>query len=224
MALIDGPRLPPRTGGKADCLVVLLHGYGADGRDLIDLGGAFADLLPGAAFVAPHAPEACAQAPTGRQWFPLTSPDPHELAKGADAAWPVLRSFLAQELDRLGLPASRLALVGFSQGTMMALHAATAGKVAAAAVLGYSGLWTDAQQSPALAGVPPILLIHGTQDEVIPAGALFGSAYALAAAGAAVQWHLCHGLGHGIDEAGLMMGGAFLSEMLGRAPRQASQE
>ncbi|MCP5910277.1 hypothetical protein NL326_27115, partial [Klebsiella pneumoniae] len=81
MALLDGPRLAPRSGA-ADALVVLLHGYGADGRDLIDIGAAFANLLPGAAFVAPHAPEPCAEEPVGRQWFPLTFRDPHELARG----------------------------------------------------------------------------------------------------------------------------------------------
>ena len=141
MALLDGPRLAPRSG-TADALVVLLHGYGADGRDLIDIGAAFADLLPGAQFVAPHAPEPCAEAPVGRQWFPLTFRDPHELARGTEAAWPPLRGFLDRELTALGLPASRLALLGFSQGAMMALHAATVpGGARPAAVVGCSGLW-----------------------------------------------------------------------------------
>lgn len=217
MALIDGPRLAPRSGGKADSLVVLLHGYGADGRDLIDLGGMFAERLPGAAFVAPHAPDPCDQSPTGRQWFPLTSSAPQDLARGAATAWPILRSFLAEELATHDLQPSRLALVGFSQGTMMALHAVTAGEVAAAAVVGYSGLWTQFERPPtALPSLPPILLVHGTTDEVIPLGALFASANALAAAGGRVEFHLCHDVGHGIDEAGLFHGGAFLAEMLGR--------
>lgn len=218
MALLDGPRLAPRSGGKADSLVVLIHGYGADGRDLIDLGGPMGELLPGAAFVSPHGPEPCAEAPVGRQWFSLASRDPHDIARGAAAAWPVLRSFLAEELSSLGLPPQRLALVGFSQGTMMALHAVTAGGVAAGAVVGYSGLWTQAAGTPtALEHLPPILLVHGSDDEVIPPAALFGSANALAAAGGAAQWHLSFGLGHGIDEAGLFHGAHFLAQMLGPA-------
>lgn len=225
MALLDGPRLAPRSGA-ADALVVLLHGYGADGRDLIDIGAAFADLLPGAAFVAPHAPEPCAEAPVGRQWFPLTFRDPHELARGTQAAWPTLRAFLDSELTALRLPASRLALLGFSQGAMMALHAATAqGGARPAAVVGCSGLWAELQNPPeAIDRPPPLLLVHGAQDELIPVSAMFASAQALAAAGAPVEWHMCPDLGHGIDEAGLFHAGAFLAEALGRRPRRASQE
>lgn len=220
--ILDGPRLPPRAGGPADALVVLLHGYGADGRDLIDLGAAWSDLLPHAAFVAPHAPEPCAGAPVGRQWFDLTFRDPHELSRGADAVAPLLQGFLAMELAKLDLPASRLALVGFSQGAMMVLKVATSSADRMAAVVAYSGLWTGAaggvrgDRAPAIPAPPPLLLIHGSEDEVVPAQALFASAYGLAEAGVAVEWHLSHGLGHGIDEAGLAHGGAFLARALGR--------
>ena len=120
-AEIDGPRLAPRSG-SARQLVVFLHGYGADGNDLIEIGRAWQPLLPQAAFVSPHAPEPCGQAPTGRQWFPLTFRDPNERWIGVNKAAPMLERFLDAELARHGLPASALALVGFSQGTMMALH------------------------------------------------------------------------------------------------------
>jgi len=224
---LDGPRLGPKAGGPPDALVVLLHGYGADGRDLIDIGEAWSDLLPHAAFVAPHAPEPCGGAPVGRQWFELTFRDPHELVRGVEAAAPALHAFLEVELERLGLPASRLALVGFSQGTMMALRLATTiPELTPGAVVGYSGLWTEIQRGrePEFAGAPPTLLVHGSDDEVIPAQALFASAYGLAAVGASVEWHLSLGLGHGIDEAGLHHGGAFLAGILGRGNRAASQE
>lgn len=216
MAVLDGPRLPPRAGGRADSLVVLLHGYGADGRDLIDLGKAWGKVLPRTAFVSPHGPDPCAQAPVGRQWFPLTSLDPHDLARGVAGAAPILRRFLQEELDAHGLDATRLALVGFSQGTMMALDVATSDVLRPAAVVGYSGAWVGAGGggSVQVAEPPPILLVHGTADEVIPAGALFGSAYGLAAAGVPVEWHLCHGLGHGIDPEGLGIGGDFLARAL----------
>ena len=225
---LDGPRLPPLAGGPPDSLVVFLHGYGADGRDLIDLGEAWADLLPHTAFVSPHAPQPCGGAPVGRQWFDLTFRDPHELSRGTDAAAPLLRRFLEAELERHALSPRQLALVGFSQGAMMALKIATWWPQRLAAVVAYSGLWTGASggnpamDAPALAAAPPILLVHGSVDEVVPAEALFASAYGLAAAGVPVEWHLSMGVGHGIDAAGLGHGGAFLARAL-RAGLEASQ-
>jgi phospholipase/carboxylesterase len=118
---LDGPRLSPKSG-SAQQLVVFLHGYGADGNDLIDIGRAWQQMLPNAAFVSPHAPEPCGQAPVGRQWFPLTMRDPNERWLGVNKAAPTLAHFLDAELARHKLPPSALALVGFSQGTMMALH------------------------------------------------------------------------------------------------------
>src|SRR5262249_13874032 len=137
---LNGPRLAPRGGAKPRQLVVFLHGYGADGNDLIDIGRAWQDLLPEAAFVSPHAPHPCGQAPMGREWVPLTFRDPHERWNGAIAAAPVLNAFLDAELQRQGLAAGALALVGFSQGTMMALHVGLRRAQAPAAIVGYSGL------------------------------------------------------------------------------------
>ena len=139
MAELDGPRIEPRQGAARQ-LVVFLHGYGADGNDLIELGRAWQDLLPNAAFVSPHAPEPCGQAPIGRQWFELTFRDPNERWIGVNQAAPVLERFLDAELARRNLPASALALVGFSQGTMMALHVGLRRATAPLAIVGYSGL------------------------------------------------------------------------------------
>src|ERR1700719_1253210 len=122
MAELNGPRLEPRAGGTAKQLVVFLHGYGADGNDLIEIGRSWQGLLPQAAFVSPHAPEPCGQAPVGRQWFALTFRDPNERWLGVNKAAPMLETFLRAELERRTLAPSALALVGFSQGTMMALH------------------------------------------------------------------------------------------------------
>jgi len=212
---LDASRQSPRSGGAPRQLVVLLHGYGADGRDLIDLAEAWADLLPDAAFVAPHAPDPCGEAPVGRQWFPLTRMDPHELLRGADAAGPGLIRFLDAECAQQGVPRARLALMGFSQGCMMALHVAlTMARSDAggpAVVVGYSGAFIGDPAAGAVASPPPVLLIHGSADQVIPAQALFGSAFALADLGVPVEWHLSHGLAHGIDDAGLAHGGHFLA-------------
>jgi phospholipase/carboxylesterase len=215
-AELDGPRLAPRSG-PAQQLVVFLHGYGADGNDLIDIGGAWQQYLPQAAFVSPHAPEPCGQAPVGRQWFPLTFRDPNERWIGVNKAAPVLQRFLDAELLRHKLPPSALALVGFSQGTMMALHLGLRRAVAPAAIVGYSGLLVVPPDGEieAFAGEiksrPPVLLVHGDRDELIPAQALFQAAQGLAGLGLTVEWHLSPGIGHGIDAEGLRHGGEFLA-------------
>jgi phospholipase/carboxylesterase len=219
MAELDGPRLEPRSG-NAKQLVVFLHGYGADGNDLIDIGRAWAALLPNAAFVSPHAPRPCGQAPTGREWFALTFRDPGERWVGVNAAAPGLESFLDAELARLGLPPSALALVGFSQGTMMALHVGLRRKAAPAAIVGYSGMLAmpeniDPEQFAAeIKSRPPVLLIHGDQDPLIPVQALFHAAQALTALEVPVEWHISQGAGHGIDQEGLRQGGEFLAHRL----------
>ena len=128
-----------RSSGAAQQLVVFLHGYGADGNDLIDIGRAWQQYLPNAAFVSPHAPEPCGQAPVGRQWFALTFRDPNERWIGVNKAAPQLERFLDAELNRHKLPPSALMLVGFSQGTMMALHVGLRRATAPAAIVGYSG-------------------------------------------------------------------------------------
>jgi phospholipase/carboxylesterase len=218
-AELDGPRLEPR-GGRARHLVVFLHGYGADGNDLIDIGRAWQQLLPDTAFVSPHAPRPCGQAPTGREWFPLTFRDPNERWTGVNAAAPGLAAFLEAELERHKLPPSALALVGFSQGTMMALHVGLRRTVAPVAIVGYSGLLVgpasgeiEAMKDEIVAR-PPVLLVHGDRDDLIPAQALFLAAQGLAALGVPVEWHLSAGVGHGIDGEGLRHGGEFLARRL----------
>ena len=220
MAELDGPRLEPRSG-PARQLVVFLHGYGADGNDLIDIGRAWQGLLPHAAFVSPHAPEPCGQAPVGKQWFPLTFRDPNERWEGVNNAGTGLEQFLDAELARRKLPPSALALVGFSQGTMMALHMGLRRAAPPAAIVGYSGVFVlpDKIKPDAIAGEikskPPVLLVHGADDDLIPAQALFQSAQALAALEVPVEWHLSEGVGHGIDQEGLRHGGEFLARRFG---------
>jgi phospholipase/carboxylesterase len=204
-------RAGPARGGAPDSLVLLLHGYGADGGDLIGLAEPWGAALPGALFLAPDAPEPCEAAPWGRQWFSLEDRDPARLAEGVASAVPRLRRLLARERAAHGLGAERTALMGFSQGAMLALAAGLSAEPPPAAILGYSGAL--------LAGLgtarPPVLLVHGEADLVVPAAATRAAASALAAAGVPVETLLRPGLGHSIDEAGIAAGAAFLARHLG---------
>ena len=221
MADLDGPRLEPRSGTPKQ-LVVFLHGYGADGNDLIDIGRAWQQLLPDAAFASPHAPNPCGQAPMGREWFPLTMRDPNERWTGVNAAAPVLNAFIDAELKRRNLPDSALALVGFSQGTMMSLHVGLRRAAAPAAIVGYSGMLVvpediDPDQfAGEIRSRPPVLLVHGDQDQLIPVQALMHAAQGLAALEVPVEWHISPGVGHGIDQEGLRQGGEFLVRRFAR--------
>jgi phospholipase/carboxylesterase len=218
MSLIDGPRLAPAAGGAPRQLVVFLHGYGADGNDLIGLGREWANALPHAAFVSPDAPEPCAMAPTGRQWFNLTFGDLSEIPRGVAQAAPGLSAFLDAELARHKLPAHALALVGFSQGSMLALALGLKRKPAPAAIVAYSGALATVEALPeGPSAAPAILLVHGDRDEVIPIEAMLLAREQLAAAGRPVEWHIASGIGHGIDPEGLRLGGAFLRQAFARA-------
>lgn len=211
MTQLDGPRLPPSSGGPARSLVVLLHGYGADGNDLIGLANYWAAALPDTAFVAPHAPEPCGMSPAGRQWFALSMRDPSEYWRGVNEAAPDLNRFLDDELAKHALTEARLALVGFSQGTMMSLHVGLRRASAPACIVGFSGLLAGVDDLPEDPPVkPPIVLVHGDQDEVLPIGFMFEGANALNQIRIPVEWHISLGIGHGIDENGLSIGSDFL--------------
>jgi phospholipase/carboxylesterase len=225
-AKLTGPRLEAKSG-QAKQLVVFLHGYGANGDDLIELGQHWRALLPDTAFVSPNAHELCPGAPMGRQWFALSAArgvddarSAEDRWKGAEAAKPVIDAFLDEELARLGLDESRLALCGFSQGTMMALHVGLRRRRRPAAIVGFSGLLVGPEKLPADSGAPPppILLVHGDQDAMIPVDAMFLAADQLAAANIPTQWHLSMGVGHGIDGGGLRHAGLFLAKAFGVPP------
>lgn len=214
---LDGPALAPASGADPDALVVLLHGLGADGNDLIGLAPEWAALLPNAAFVSPHAPFPCDMAPFGRQWFSLQERTASAILAGIQIAQPILDAFLDRQLAKFGLPDSRLALVGFSQGTMMALFAAPQRRTPCAAVLGYSGALFAAQELEHAPSKPPTLLIHGDADEVVPVQATINAGSVLDQAGFDVRTEIRPGLAHGIDPAGIQMGGEFLARHLASA-------
>jgi phospholipase/carboxylesterase len=216
MAFLSGPRMPPRAGGPPRQLIVLLHGVGADGNDLIELAPALAARLPGAAFVAPDAPEPCDMAPFGRQWFSLRDRRPEALLLGVQAVAPLVDAFLDAELERYRLADHQLALVGFSQGAMTALHVALRRKPAPAGVLGYSGALLGGERLPEEAiSRPPMYLVHGDADEVVPVEATHAAVAGLQAAGIPVQWSIRRGLPHGIDPESVEHGAAFLAAAFG---------
>jgi phospholipase/carboxylesterase len=211
---LDGPRLEPR-GRTTSALVVLLHGYGANGDDLIALGDGWRRRLPDAAFVAPNALETIPGMYGALQWFALTLRDPSEYWRGVVAAQPALDRFLDAELARYRLAPDRLVLAGFSQGSMMALHVGLRRASAPAGIVAYSGLLAGPDHLGETKARPPILLIHGEADDLIPVEALHMGREALAHAGLRVEWHVRPGLGHGIDPEGQAMAGHFMAQMLG---------
>jgi phospholipase/carboxylesterase len=207
MSTLDGPRLPPASGRAPRQIVIFAHGYGSNGDDLIGLAPFLGQALPEALFVSPNAPEPVPGYPAGRQWFPISRLDPALMAAGVQGAAHHLDGFIDAELARYGLPASACALVGFSQGTMMALHVGLRRAEPLGAVLGLSGMLAD---SGPVRSRPPVALIHGSADEVIPIGALFASLDGLARQGVPALWRISHGTGHSVAEDGLALGGAFL--------------
>jgi phospholipase/carboxylesterase len=214
---LDGPGFGPAAGGRARSLVVLLHGLGADGHDLIQLAPHWAELLPSTAFVSPHAPFPCDMAPYGRQWFSLQDRDPHRIRSGVAAAAPILDAFLDATLEAHRLDDSALALIGFSQGTMMSLHVAPRRARAIAGVVGFSGALVGAEDlATELRSTPPVLLVHGDADQVVPFSAMAAAQSALSAAGVEVTTERRPGLPHSIDEVGLEKAAAFLARRLPR--------
>jgi phospholipase/carboxylesterase len=213
---LTGPQQPPASGGAPRQLVVLLHGVGADGSDLIGLAPYWAELLPDAEFLSPDAPFPCDMAPFGRQWFSLQDRSPAAILAGVRATAPILDAFLDDALAARGLDDRSLALVGFSQGTMMSLYVGLRRATAPAGIIGYSGALIGANDLPHEIRVrPPVLLVHGDADEVVPPQVLPMAVKALEAAGVPVDSLTRPGLGHGIDEVGLREGGAFLRRVFG---------
>jgi phospholipase/carboxylesterase len=214
MTEIDGPRAAPASGGAAKQLVILAHGYGADGQDLIGLAPHLAKLLPDAAFVAPNAPEPCAMSGFGYQWWGIGSFSAEERWAGVNKAAPVLDDFISQELERAGLNEAQLALVGFSQGTMMALHVGLRRRAQVAGIVGFSGALVGPEY---LAGEirsrPPVLMLHGDADEMVPLQSMYDAVHAMQAADITVEQHVSAGVGHGISPEGLALACKFLSRI-----------
>lgn len=212
--ITNGSSLQPASGAAPKHIVLLLHGYGSNGEDLISLARHWQHLLPDALFLAPNAPQRCGFA-GGYQWWPLTAFSQQALAAGAASAAPAFDAFIDRKLDQYGLTDAQLALVGFSQGTMMALHVGLRRPRMVAGILGYSGALTGAADLPTQAtGRPPVLLIHGAADQIVPVAALHAAERELRRLGVEVRTHVSPRLGHSVDPTGLQMGAEFLAECL----------
>ena len=212
---LDGPSAPPFSGGAPKSLVIFLHGYGSNGEDLIDLAPYWQAALPDTLFLAPDAPQPCPGVPYGRQWWPLTSLTPEARAAGVRVSAPALNAYIDGQLQAHGLTEENLALVGFSQGTMMELHVGPRRARTLAGIVGFSGMLADPDALAAeVMTKPPILLVHGDVDEVLPVSALDQASSRLQALDFDVAAHVSPGLGHSIDDTGLRLGGRFLAQRL----------
>lgn len=209
---LSGPMLPPKSGTTRQ-IMVLLHGYGADGADLIGLGREWRLLWPDMLFVAPNAPTVCAQNPGGYEWFPLQVDRIAGRIEGAKLARPVITGFLTDLWAQTGLGAADTVLAGFSQGAMMALDVGISLDTELAAIVAFSGalIETDGLDGPAR---PPIALIHGALDQVVDPNLSRQAAERLEAHGFAVSLHISPGTGHGIAPDGLAFAGAFLVQAM----------
>jgi len=209
-----GPIRKPRSGGKAKQLVILLHGWGADGPNLIDLGDAFASVLPDAQFMAPNAPHVCEVNPYGYQWFSLMDRQPQHMLAGVRSAAEILNHFIDEQLKALSLENSKLALVGFSQGTMVGLQVALRRVPPMAGMVGFSGaLIAPDELAKEITARPPICLIHGQEDDVVPFASLKAATEALKSHGIDVASHPRPFLGHSIDLEGMKIAAEFLGKI-----------
>ena len=210
---LTGPRREAASG-DATSMIVLLHGYGADGNDLIGLAEPLAGILPDTRFLAPNAPQRCAVNPMGYQWFPIPWIDGSSeaaMAEGFRDAAVTLDSWLNETFEREGIAPGRTALVGFSQGTMMSLHVGPRRAETLAGIVGFSGRYVPAgPESGPVRNRPPVALANGDQDEVMPGAALEEARAALAADGFDVRAQASRGVGHGIAPDGLQFAARFL--------------
>ena len=215
MPALSGPSRPPASGGRPSRLVILLHGLGADGNDLIGLAPYWAPLLPTAEFVSPNAPFPCDMAPYGYQWFSAQDRSPAAVLAGVRAAAPLLDAYIEDALVERGLGDGDLALVGFSQGTMMSLFVGLRRAKPVAGIVGFSGrLLAPELLASEMRSRPRTLLVHGTDDPLVPYESLAAAEMALKSADVPVETLTCPGVGHSIDEIGLRRGGAFLKDVL----------
>jgi phospholipase/carboxylesterase len=225
MAILTGVSWGPASGGTPKQLVVLCHGLGADGNDLIDLAPYWGNALPEAAFAAPHAPSPYDMLPpgsgmTGRQWFSIGNFDLAALTAGVRAARAALDGFIDAELKRLELPPDAYALMGFSQGAMTVLFTGLRRAVPPRGILAFSGaLMAPETLTVEMTGKPSVLLVHGEADPVVPVSRSRDAERSLREAGVSVQSLYPARLAHGIDDAGLSAGALFLQHIFSSSQR-----
>lgn len=206
------------ASGKADAAVIFVHGYGADGKDLLGIGDAVAGHLPNVTFLAPDAPDRCTNNPMGFQWFPIPWLDGSSEAAaeaGMVRAVGLLDAYLDEVMASEELAADRIVLFGFSQGTMMSLHVGPRRPEELAGIVGFSGrLLAPELLAADLRSKPPVLLVHGDMDDVVPPSSMAEAKAGLKAAGLPVATHMSRGIGHGIAPDGLGLAVGFIRDAL----------
>ena len=211
---LSGPEFGPASGGKPKQLVILCHGLGADGNDLIGLAPHYAKVLPNAIFVSPNAPFQCDMSPFGYQWFSLQERTEEAMLAGAQKAQPILDAFIDQQLAKYKLTERNLALVGFSQGTMVSIFTVPRRKIPVAGVVAYSGrLIGKDLMAQEICCKPPMVMINGDQDELVPVTLQPAAVDTLRALGVKIEGHIRPGLGHSIDDVGIKIAQDFLSAL-----------
>jgi phospholipase/carboxylesterase len=210
MAELDGPRWGPASKGQPKQLVVLCHGLGADGHDLINLAPTWSHAVPDALFVSVDAPFQH-ESGFGRQWWSVADRTPSVMEAGVRRAASYLSAFIDAELARLALPGDAYALMGFSQGAMTVLFTGLRRRVGPRAILAFSGALIAPETLAAeLANRAPVLLVHGEADDLVPVQRSHDAEQVLRAAGVPVEATYVPRLGHGIDDTGLAMGAIAL--------------
>ncbi len=216
--MVDGtPLRRPPLEGESKWLVMFLHGLGSNGADLMAFADYWATSMPGAAFTAPSAPTPCPDSPPasdgqgGFQWIPRLPPGHPRLLPEVEIAAKDLQPLIDQELEAAGVPPDHLALVGFSQGTVMALHVGLRRKIAPAAVLGYAGGLVGRERlADEIISKPPVMLINGDADPMVPASAQAPALEALQNVGVVAAGQIMPGLDHSVNADALVLGARFL--------------
>ena len=205
------------TTGRADSLVVFVHGYGADGHDLIGLSDPMAEHLPSTMFLSPHAPNMCTMNPIGKEWFPIPMIDMSSeegAREGMLASAAQFNDWLDAQMVAEGVAPDRVVLMGFSQGTMLSLHVGPRRNIQLAGIVGFSGRLLEPESLVAeMITKPPVLLVHGDMDMVVPPTDMPKAEAALTAAGFDVQTHVSNGMAHGIAPDGLGLAVRFIQNL-----------
>ena len=208
----------PAASGTTGSVVIFLHGYGADGSDLMGLADPLAPNMPDTVFIAPDAPEKCMGNPMGFQWFPIPWIDgssEEDSARGAALAEQDINAFIDQILEQEEIEPSQLMIVGFSQGTMMALQVLPKRDEPVAGLVAFSGrLLSPDSFAETVVSKPPVILIHGDQDDMVPPAHFHEAGEALEAAGFETYGHIMEGTGHGIANDGLSVALSFMAQKL----------
>lgn len=217
MTMLSGPEVLP-AGGAAQVkkLVIFLHGYGSNGDDLIGLAPQLQHALPHTAFLAPHAPTALQQSYNGFQWFSIWDCTPWQIEQGLRTVTPLVVDYIKAQCIRFNVMPHDVALIGFSQGTMLSLHVGLRHFADLAGIIGYSGAMLTPESFPTekQAKLPPVLLVHGIMDNVVPWGASQMAADVIRNGGGTVDTLFRPMLPHSIDADGIKAGVAFLQKVL----------